>query len=105
MTLICDHCSSPVIAWDYPCEDFEMTLPDGRTWVSKEGWIACAECAAVIERNELPIAHTFCIQRLEALHGKTAEAWIEKVKRAQALFLEHRSGPRASVENDARAAS
>lgn len=95
--MICDFDSNAEIAWDYPCEDFTMSLPDGRTWVSKEGWIACEQCAAVIERNEIPAAHTFCIQRLEAIHGKPPKHWLEKVKRAQTLFLEHRSGPRVPV--------
>ena len=57
--MICDFCSEeqPLIAFEYPCEDFDQTvghIADIPAGMSMQGsWLACKSCSELIERNNL----------------------------------------------------
>lgn len=44
---ICDFCSSLQPSVEYPCPDF--TLPENPTYRSEGAWLACAECAVLVD--------------------------------------------------------
>ena len=98
----CDFCHSPGIMWDYDCADFELPLPDERTFVSQNGWIACDPCSAIVEQNGVPVLDPDCAQRLVDSQGGSPEKWIRSVRRLQAGFLEHRNGPRKLLNDEER---
>lgn len=88
--LICDFCSSPGVLWDYPATDFQMPLHDGRSFVSTDGWVACAECSDFIEAGDDIGLFTHSILRLMALGDVDATG----VNQIQTAFFAHRTGPR-----------
>jgi hypothetical protein len=48
---VCDFCSGQP-AWRYPAETFNATPGEPLPLISEDDWVACDECAALIERNE-----------------------------------------------------
>ena len=57
MTRICDFCSSPDVAWSYPAQTFEIREdPELVAMFGKlesvEAWLACVECARLIDAND-----------------------------------------------------
>jgi hypothetical protein len=52
----CDFCSPPKLArWDYPASTFEVHFKPGSTppgFRSEGGWLACDECADMIEADD-----------------------------------------------------
>lgn len=47
LEIICDFCSSPVVAWRYPAETFSIDIV-----TSYEDWAACDLCHALIEAGD-----------------------------------------------------
>lgn len=47
----CDYCYDGGPAWRYPCSDYEMG--DGIVVESISDWLACDQCADLIERGGL----------------------------------------------------
>lgn len=47
--ILCDFCSSPVVAYSYPCRDF--TIP-GTPAASVGAWAACEACARLIDADQ-----------------------------------------------------
>lgn len=45
--LACDFCHNPGPEWLYPCEDF----PIGYGRISRGAWMACAECARLVDKG------------------------------------------------------
>lgn len=48
---VCDFCSSAP-SWRYPAKDFRMEGDGKPPAVSQGDWLACDECAALIESND-----------------------------------------------------
>jgi hypothetical protein len=49
-TPVCDFCDAPSTIWRYPCSSFRIEELD---WSSNGDWLACEECAALIEADHL----------------------------------------------------
>lgn len=82
----CDFCIPARLArWDYPAESFVYQAPLMPLFVSKGGWLACEQCAHMIEEGNI--------------RGLTSglPAWgnFRAHKRAMVkLFIQHRTGER-----------
>jgi hypothetical protein len=52
----CDFCGEYDPAWALPVADFSMVnrLGPGRDWGSTEDWLACADCADLLSREQWP---------------------------------------------------
>lgn len=52
---VCDFCLDVWPKWEYGCADFILQeIPDpygGPCWASANGWLACEECARLIDEN------------------------------------------------------
>lgn len=48
---VCDFCSGPP-AWRYPAETFNANRGEPMLQISEGDWLACDECAALIQRKE-----------------------------------------------------
>jgi hypothetical protein len=92
---ICDFCNSPEIAWDYPCEDFTLKLPDGTTWGSREWWAACDPCSNLIEADDRMGLLAHSLSRFSEVGSGYLD--VGGCMMVQNGFFEHRQGPRKSL--------
>jgi hypothetical protein len=90
LTMICDFCSNPDVAWSYPAGDFEAPMDIGATCVS--AWLACETCHGLIERGDCGALAERSLTS-PGLRTIPSEAAMNFARRLHALFLEHRTGP------------
>ena len=85
----CDFCFVGEPEWDYPCGHVELPLPDGRTFVSDDGWIACNTCSSLIEGDD----YVGLLARCEETLGGSGGLY-----EAHKEFAAQRLGPRVPLE-------
>lgn len=49
----CDFCRADTVVKEYGCEDFVTTIVGSRTDKSIGAWMACADCARIIDMRDL----------------------------------------------------
>lgn len=94
---VCDFCSSPSIAWDYPTRSFQIA---GMQWASDGDWAACTDCAELIERGDRAGLVMHCITTFHS-QGKLLDMGAaviadctDQLAIMHALFFRHRIGER-----------
>lgn len=91
---VCDFCSGPP-AWRYPAETFNATPGQPLAQICEDDWLACDECAALIERNEW---NALARRGLETPTAKDAialigeEATLAQIRGLHKKFRQHRRG-------------
>lgn len=91
---VCDFCSG-LPAWRYPAETFNATPGLPPPQIMEGDWLACDECAALIERNEW---NALARRGLQTPMGKAAvgvigeEAVLAQHHALYKKFRQHRRG-------------
>jgi hypothetical protein len=49
----CDICTQPGVTYEFPCAEFDAIETDKETWGSTGSWMACNECALLIEKRDI----------------------------------------------------
>jgi hypothetical protein len=94
---VCDFCSSDKPAWEYPAADCIVSPPeDPVPHQSIGGWLACDECAALIQRNEWTKLARRSLDLVpsgkEAIALMGEEAVMNSITRGHRMFRANRSG-------------
>jgi hypothetical protein len=88
---MCDFCNSTDVVWEYPCEDFSMQTPSGEPAGFGGAWAACAECAALIERDDrVALADRYVRSKPKAFQD-ILRPWTIRLHNQ---FVRHRTGSR-----------
>lgn len=101
--LVCDFCSASGPAWDYDAgfavieADIEA---DGTTvHASRGGWFACADCAALIEADDVEgIRERAVVALARVAPGQPIEVVREAIELTQSAFWRARTGTRRALQ-------
>jgi hypothetical protein len=96
----CDFCSVPVVAWAYPCRDFQMgpSIPGIADHGSSGAWAACPACHGLIERGGRDKLAARSAKRMVRKHGIPFRLALQAVRENQDGFWAHREGPPVPAE-------
>jgi hypothetical protein len=102
---VCDFCSSDKPTWDYPAEDCIISpAGDPTPQHSIGGWLACDECAALIQRNEWTKLARRSLSLVstarEAVAVMGEEAALASITQGHRIFRANRSGKVQPYEAD-----
>jgi hypothetical protein len=93
---MCDFCDGAgAAAWVYPAEDFAMSTPDGLPWHSGGAWLACAQCATLIENDDrVGLSNRYLATKPKAFHD-VLRPWVIRLHNQ---FVRRRTGDRFRYE-------
>ena len=98
---VCDFCSSGDPRWEYPASDFPVDDHAPRV-ASVGAWLACAECAALIEQEQWPALAKRGLQtptaRMLKRAGVNSDNVLKAVARIHQTFRHNRQGERRALE-------
>ena len=92
---VCDFCSSADPHWHYPAETFNANPGEPLPQISEGDWLACHECAALIQCNEWSkLARRGLLTPLakELLEVAPEDYVLGEIQRLHKGFREHRRG-------------
>lgn len=99
---VCDFCSTPGGSWELPVKSFVMTIP-GRMdpWGSTASWLACDQCAELINRGLWPQVSRRGAESVAAINGTRPEDELPMVRAKHRLVRKYQYGPLRRVNSGA----
>lgn len=91
----CDFCSSRDVQWTYPARNFAIVVSGSGVWGSRGGWMACGQCAELIERDAVDELLTRAARSFaQAQDVPFSETIVEAMAPLVTGFRLSRRGPR-----------
>ena len=88
----CDFCSSSAVAWIYPAESAAVFVIGNNVAVSNGEWVACEECANLIDHNQREKLAVRSAETFEPSEGLDKDLLLSGVRLIQETFWTHRLG-------------
>lgn len=92
--VICDFCSSAEPVWRYHARPAQIGSFPGAAVISRDDWLACEECAALIETESVEDLMDRAIAAMTRLHGEADVDRATAVANVQLAFFSNRTGER-----------
>jgi hypothetical protein len=88
---VCDFCFDKRVRWEYPCERFWLAHLD---WGSDGPFMACEQCAELIEQGYLPNLSARVMRSWTAMGVQLEMDLADAVGQMLQAFFDHRAGQR-----------